>query len=43
MSFTVHMLTTQVDRELLVRKKRRVIERSERKWDIDLDNQCEAI
>ena len=40
MSFTANMLTTQVDRELLIQKMSRVIERSDRKWDIDLDNQC---
>ena len=40
MSFTAHTLITQLHRELLLGKMSRVIQRSERKWDIDLDNQC---
>ena len=40
MSFTAHTLTTQVQQEILLRKINRVIQRSERKWDIDLNNQC---
>ena len=40
MSFTAHTLTTQVHQEILLRKINRLIQRSERKWDIDFKNHC---
>ena len=43
MSFTTHTLITQVQQEILLGKINRVIQRSERKWDIDLNKQCKAI